>query len=210
MTIIIITAAASAATPGIDHNLGRRLVVYPTNEVNLATQYFGLRRNARDDLRGRRIEEQYLHAVTSTIAGRETVDVGPDRRDAVELLVRHFCVVGGAGGGDPSSRTKHITMHTVWVRLNAVVFFGLTILLGLSILAGLSKIGHSDRPSGRPAITKLGLNNIKSLKNHGGVDRALLSFDLHVSLSFLVYILRNGIFIYYVFAFLLYLYIYIY
>ena len=77
--------------------------------------------------------------------------------------------------------TTRNTMHTVWVRLNAVVFFGLTILLGLSILAGLSKIGHSDRPSGRPAITKLGLNNIKSLKNHGGVDRALLSFDLHVS-----------------------------
>jgi len=72
-------------------------------------------------------------------------------------------------------------MHTVWVRLNAVVFFGLTILLSLSILAGLSKIGHSDRPSGRPVIAELGLNTIKSLKNHGGVDRALLSFDLHVS-----------------------------
>ena len=34
-------------------------------------------------------------------------------------------------------------MHTVWVRLNAVVFFGLTVLLGLSCLAGLSKYGHS-------------------------------------------------------------------
>ena len=34
-------------------------------------------------------------------------------------------------------------MHTVWVRLNAVVFFGLTVLLGLSCLAALSKIGHS-------------------------------------------------------------------
>ena len=57
MTIIIIIA-----TPGIidvDHRLGRSLfvVVYPTDEVNLATQYFGLRRDARDDLRGRRIEE---------------------------------------------------------------------------------------------------------------------------------------------------------
>ena len=88
------------------------------------------------------------------------------------------------------------TMHTVWVRLNAVVFFGLTILLGLSILAGLSKIGHSDRPSGRPVITKLGLNGIKSLKNHGGVDRALLSFDLHVSVVVIVIVfLCNGIFI---------------
>lgn len=36
-----------------------------------------------------------------------------------------------------------MTMHTVWVRLNAVVFFGLTVLLGLSCLAAVSKIGHS-------------------------------------------------------------------
>jgi hypothetical protein len=34
-------------------------------------------------------------------------------------------------------------MHTVWVRLNAVVFFGLSVLLGLSMLAMLSKYGHS-------------------------------------------------------------------
>jgi hypothetical protein len=27
----------------------------------------------------------------------------------------------------------------------------------------------------------LALNNLRSVKNHGGVDRALLSFDLHVS-----------------------------
>ena len=40
------------------------------------------------------------------------------------------------------SRTTGI-MHTVWVRLNAVVFFGLTVLLGLSCLAALSKVGHS-------------------------------------------------------------------
>jgi hypothetical protein len=36
-------------------------------------------------------------------------------------------------------------MHTVWVRLNAVVFFGLTALLGFSCLAALSKLGHSLR-----------------------------------------------------------------
>lgn len=72
-------------------------------------------------------------------------------------------------------------MHTVWVRLNAVVFFGLTVLLSLSILAGLSKIGHSSRY--QPAIHKLALNNMKSLKNHGGVDRALLSFDLHADMN---------------------------
>ena len=70
-------------------------------------------------------------------------------------------------------------MHTVWVRLNAVVFFGLTVLLCLSLLAALSKLGHSRRY--RPVIHKLELSRMKSLKNHGGVDRALLSFDLHVS-----------------------------
>ena len=36
-------------------------------------------------------------------------------------------------------------MHTVWVRLNAVVFFGLTVLLCLSLLAALSKYGHASR-----------------------------------------------------------------
>lgn len=36
-----------------------------------------------------------------------------------------------------------ITMHTVWVRLNAVVFFGLSALLGFSCLAWFSKLGHS-------------------------------------------------------------------
>ena len=36
-------------------------------------------------------------------------------------------------------------MHTVWVRLNAVVFFGLTVLLGLSCMAGISKIGHASK-----------------------------------------------------------------
>jgi signal peptidase complex subunit 3 len=38
-------------------------------------------------------------------------------------------------------------MHTVWVRLNAVVFFGLSVLLGLSLLAAFSKIAHSQKPS---------------------------------------------------------------
>lgn len=33
-------------------------------------------------------------------------------------------------------------MHTAWVRLNAVVFFGLTVLLGLSVLTALSTYLH--------------------------------------------------------------------
>jgi len=36
-------------------------------------------------------------------------------------------------------------MHTLWVRLNGVIFFGLSVLLGLSILAAISKIGHSKK-----------------------------------------------------------------
>lgn len=72
-------------------------------------------------------------------------------------------------------------MHTVWVRLNAVVFFGLTVLLCLSILAAISKIGHASKY--QPDIKVLKLNNMKSLKNHGGVDRALLSFDLHADMN---------------------------
>jgi signal peptidase complex subunit 3 len=91
-------------------------------------------------------------------------------------------------------------MHTVWVRLNAVVFFGLTVLLGLSCLAAFSKIAHSPKPStfsweqmsfalesphcfiaiANAVIEKLELNTLRSLKSHGGVDRALLSFDIKV------------------------------
>ena len=81
-------------------------------------------------------------------------------------------------------------MHTIWIRLNAVVFFGLTVLLSLSLLAALSKIGHANRYV--PNIHKLQLNHMKSLKNHGGVDRALLSFDLHV--SFITFSLFCGLF----------------
>lgn len=36
-------------------------------------------------------------------------------------------------------------MHTAWVRLNAVVFYGLTVLLGLSVLTALSTYLHQGR-----------------------------------------------------------------
>jgi len=72
-------------------------------------------------------------------------------------------------------------MHTVWVRLNAVVFFGLTVLLCLSLLAALSKYGYASRY--QPVVERLELNTLRSLKSHGGVDRALLSFDLHADLT---------------------------
>jgi len=65
--------------------------------------------------------------------------------------------------------------------LNAVVFFGLTVLLGLSCLAGFSKIGHSYYH--QPVINKLELKTLRSLKSHGGVDRALLSFDIDADMN---------------------------
>jgi len=34
-----------------------------------------------------------------------------------------------------------------------------------------------------PEVERLELNTLRSLKSHGGVDRALLSFDLHVDLT---------------------------
>ena len=51
--------------------------------------------------------------------------------------------------------TSQITkMHTVWVRLNAVVFFGLSALLGFSVLAAVSKIGHANRHVPREYISQ--------------------------------------------------------
>jgi hypothetical protein len=68
----------------------------------------------------------------------------------------------GAREGPPSSTTRQSqqktvclslysipsasNMHTLWVRLNAVVFFGLSALLGFSCLAALSKYNHSSKP----------------------------------------------------------------
>jgi signal peptidase complex subunit 3 len=94
-------------------------------------------------------------------------------------------------------------MHTIWVRLNAVVFFGLSVLLGLSCLAALSKIGHASRHQPgeclystlfldilyvsftlfSTVVKTLKLNTLRSLKSHGGVDRCLLSFDITADLT---------------------------
>jgi signal peptidase complex subunit 3 len=70
-------------------------------------------------------------------------------------------------------------MHNIWVRLNAVIFFALTALLVLATLCALSTYLHSAVPT----VKKLQINTLKSLRNHGGVDRALLSFDLYADLA---------------------------
>mmetsp|Transcript_24219 Transcript_24219/g.22024 ORF Transcript_24219/g.22024 Transcript_24219/m.22024 type:complete len:170 (+) Transcript_24219:35-544(+) len=69
-------------------------------------------------------------------------------------------------------------MHNIWVRLNAVIFFGLTVLLFLATLCAFSTFLHTDQP----IVKTLKVNNLKSLRNHGGSDRALLSFDLNADL----------------------------
>eukprot|EP01031_Cornospumella_fuschlensis_P025816 gene25816-31178_t len=69
-------------------------------------------------------------------------------------------------------------MHNIWVRLNAVIFFSLTVLLVLATLCSFSTYLHK----GVPVVNTLKLNNLKSLRQHGGLDRALLSFDLDADL----------------------------
>ena len=72
-------------------------------------------------------------------------------------------------------------MHTVWVRLNAVVFFGLTVLLVLAVLTWLSTLVVG--PDAAPVVEFVKLNSLRSLRSHGGVDRALISFDACVLIA---------------------------
>ena len=70
-------------------------------------------------------------------------------------------------------------MHNIWVRLNAVIFFALTVLLGLAILCALSSYLHAPKP----LLKTLKLNELKSFRSHRGDDIALLFFDLDADLS---------------------------
>ena len=82
-------------------------------------------------------------------------------------------------------------MHTYWIRLNAVVFFSLSVLLAMSLLSSftssLSTLRHETAL--HPIVEVLQLaggstrEGIKSFKSHGGVDRAALVFDLLVDLK---------------------------
>mmetsp|Transcript_24684 Transcript_24684/g.55598 ORF Transcript_24684/g.55598 Transcript_24684/m.55598 type:complete len:185 (-) Transcript_24684:250-804(-) len=70
-------------------------------------------------------------------------------------------------------------MHTVWVRLNAVVFFGLTVVVSLAVMTWMSTIGHQ----GFPTVDVLRVNSVKSMRSHSKKDVAVLTFDLHADLS---------------------------
>ena len=69
-------------------------------------------------------------------------------------------------------------MQNIWVRLNAVVFFALTVLLALATLAAFSTILHK----GIPEVTELKVSEVQSLQPYGGVDRALFKFNLKADL----------------------------
>ena len=70
-------------------------------------------------------------------------------------------------------------MHTIWVRLNAVVFFGLTVIVSLAVLTWFSTINHS----GFPTVDVLRVASVKSLRSHNKKDVAVLTFDLHADLA---------------------------
>lgn len=69
-------------------------------------------------------------------------------------------------------------MQNIWVRLNAVVFFALTVLLCLATLCAFSTLLHK----GEPLVTELKVSEIQSLQPYGGVDRALFKFNLKADL----------------------------
>ena len=69
-------------------------------------------------------------------------------------------------------------MHTVWVRLNAVVFFGLTVIVCLAVITWFSTITHR----GYPTVTALKLNTLKSLRSHVGIPNGSSTLPLAPSL----------------------------
>ncbi|CAM9399053.1 unnamed protein product, partial [Ectocarpus fasciculatus] len=70
-------------------------------------------------------------------------------------------------------------MHTAWVRVNAVVFFGLTVLLVLSVLTALSTYLHQ----GFPDVRKLGVSKFRTFRKSEGTDRLLLNIDVDADLA---------------------------
>lgn len=69
-------------------------------------------------------------------------------------------------------------MQNLWVRLNAVVFFALTVLLCLATLCAFSTLLHKALPD----VKELKVSEIQSLQPYGGVDRALFKFNLKADL----------------------------
>jgi len=87
-------------------------------------------------------------------------------------------------GATVLTRDSTPKMHTVWVRLNAVVFFSFTVLLVLALLTAASTYGAYDpKGSGVPINHELKFNTITSIRSNGGVDKAHLTFDFKADLT---------------------------
>ena len=69
-------------------------------------------------------------------------------------------------------------MHNIWIRLNAVIFFALSVLFAMAVMCATSTFLHTAEP----IVSVLRMNHLKTLRNHQGVDRALLAIDLHADM----------------------------
>jgi hypothetical protein len=77
-------------------------------------------------------------------------------------------------------------MHSTWIRLNAVVFFSISLLGIAALLASWSTYFHRSHP----VVTKFEFNQLRELKptmskqpGTRDIDRADITFDLECDLS---------------------------
>ena len=71
-------------------------------------------------------------------------------------------------------------MHSLWVRGNAVVFFGIANLMMLCVAMGYSTYFHTNAPGyGAQALDV----ELKGLRNFRDVDRAIVTFNTSFDLS---------------------------
>lgn len=71
-------------------------------------------------------------------------------------------------------------MHSLWVRINAVVFFGVANLMLLCLAMGYSTYLHQNAPG--YGATEVGIE-LKGLRNFREVDRAIVTFNASFDLS---------------------------
>jgi len=69
-------------------------------------------------------------------------------------------------------------MHNLWVRLNAVIFFALTVLFALATMCALSSFLHV----GDPRVKVIKSEPVHQLTNYRGNDRALFDITLSADL----------------------------
>ena len=77
-------------------------------------------------------------------------------------------------------------MHSAWIRLNAVVFFAISLLGVAALLSAFTTFFHKSTPQ----ITRFAFNQLRELKptmtqqaGHRDIDRADVTFDLECDLG---------------------------